>query len=292
MPIWRDLFELYLAPASAALLPWPLSIRWLRWLARREWLYAAEVAAAKRARQEVLGVESPAAWCEEFRLVRLVDHADLYLSLTRSDDWMKRHLRVSGAWPLQGPFIAFTFHWGTGFWSLRHLRRAGFRPAMLSTPLGPPPALSDWRARYGFRRNREVARASGEGVIYLGGAKDKLRAHLAAGGVVVGLLDVPPGQTPESVAVDIFGRPSALPRGMLDLAVELRLPLVPFFLSLDALTGERRLRICPPLAGATAEELAPAAAQLLNDAVAACPPAWHRWADASLFFSAAAAQKR
>ncbi len=291
MPIWRDLLDLYLAPASAGLLPWPRAFRWLRWLASRELLYTQDVAAAKRERETVLRSETPAQWRDSFRLVKLVDHADLYLSLTRSDSWMKRYLRVSGAWPKQGPFIAFTFHWGTGFWSLRHLRATGLRPAMLSTPLGPAPPLGDWRGRYGFWRNREVARATGEAIIYLGGAKDKIRRHLASGGVVVGLMDVPSCQTPESIAVEILGRPSALPRGLLDLASELSVPLVPFLLSLDIATGQRHLRICSPLAGASTEDLARDAAALMSETLGADPPAWHRWADASLFFSAAKQQR-
>jgi hypothetical protein len=292
MPILRDALELYLEPASAALLPWPWAFRWLRLLARHARPYAEQTEAAEQCARSHGEAGTGPEWRWRHRLVRLVDHADLYLSLTRRDTWLDRNIEVSGAWPSRGPFLAVTFHWGTGFWSLRHLRRSGFRPAMLSTPVTLTPAALDLRARYARLRNREVARASGEPVIYLGGAKSRIRAHLAQGGVLVGLLDVPASQTPQVLPVRMLGRDSAFPRGIFDLAQESQLPIVPFLFGLDPVSGRRQLQIHGPLSGSGPQAWAEAAADAFTRALENDSPAWHRWPDAPLFFPAGAAQKR
>ena len=36
----------------------------------------------------------------------------------------QRFVDVEGEWPVSGPFIAMTFHWGAGLWALAHLRAA------------------------------------------------------------------------------------------------------------------------------------------------------------------------
>ena len=51
-------------------------------------------------------------WKKRYRLIRLVDHCDLFLVRTRTRRWFRKHVDVDGAWPASGPFIAMTFHWG------------------------------------------------------------------------------------------------------------------------------------------------------------------------------------
>ncbi len=280
----QDLLELFVAPGSAALLPWRLAAAWLRRLAACEALYREETLAARAQAARAPGSAVDQSWVRRFRFVKLVDHADLYFSLTRGDAWLDTCVEVRGRWPARGPFIAFTFHWGTGFWSLRHLRRAGHRPAMLSTPIGASPLPDDWRGRYAHLRNRAVERACGEPVIYLGGAKARIREHLTGGGVLVGLLDVPRCQTPESLPVTVRGRETSLPRGLFALAMELGLPMVPFVFRLNAETGQRQLDIKTALAAGSEEALAQQAASLFEGLLAEDSAAWHRWPDADLFF--------
>lgn len=283
---WRNFAELYFLPASAALLPWGFAFRWLRFWAGFRWPFALETQAAIREASNIGMDRADEQWIQKYKLVKFVDHADLYFSLTRTDRWLTKWVTVSGEWPRQGPFIAFTYHWGTGLWVLRHLRRAGLQAAMLSTPLDNAAPILDLRARYGQLRNWEVQRATAEAVIYLGGARDKIRDHLRSGGAIVALVDVPRNQTPESLEVTVLGRETSLPRGLFALSSEESIPMIPFVFVLDCETGSRRLEILPALAGADEKTLANEAARIFGNLLERDSAAWHRWPDASYFFPA------
>ena len=89
----RDFLEVVALPALAMVLPWSLCYRVLRRLARWSWLYRAETDRAfaqAKALGWVHGDES--TWRQLKRLTSLVDHADHYLTRTRSDTWMQKHL--------------------------------------------------------------------------------------------------------------------------------------------------------------------------------------------------------
>jgi hypothetical protein len=105
----------------------------LRRLARWSWLYRAETERAfaqAKALGWVHGDES--TWRQLKRLTSLVDHADHYLTRTRSDTWMQKHLTVSGEWPApDAPGLLLTFHWGAGMWAQRHAGTAGVKASMM-----------------------------------------------------------------------------------------------------------------------------------------------------------------
>ncbi|MGB7421842.1 MAG: hypothetical protein WA917_08205, partial [Comamonas sp.] len=160
---WRDALELVLLPGLAALLPWRWGFRVLRRLARRDALYHdASHAALAQARALGWAVDE-ADWLLKRRLVTLVDHADFFLSRTRGDGWMRRHLRVQGDWPAtDAAGIVCTFHWGAGMWGLRHARAHGLRLHPLVAPLEG----AQFKGRtvlHGYARARtaEVGRALG-----------------------------------------------------------------------------------------------------------------------------------
>ena len=201
-----------LLPAIASALPWPVAFALFKHLVRRP-LYAAQTEAALHGAQRLQTIVEPAQWRERHRLTRLCDHADLYLSLTRSDAWMRRHLRVRGSWPAEHtPFLALTFHWGAGMWSLRHMRAQGIRSAFLSARFDRSSFAGNHVAyRYALLRSREVERASGAKVIFTGGAADGIRAAWQEGLSVVALYDVPPQQTKGSLPGRVLDRTALLP---------------------------------------------------------------------------------
>jgi hypothetical protein len=204
---------------------------------------------------------------------------------------MERNLHVEGSWPTVTPFMAVTLHWGNGLWSLRHLCRHGYHAALVSAPIGESgDGARNLRSRYSLLRNQEVARASGRPVIYTGRSLANIRAHLAANGVLVALLDVPRDQTPESIPASLIGRDSTLPRGLFRLAAELRIPMVFFRLGTDIANGERRLVIYPEVSSRSEFELARAYSEFFNATLKIDFAAWHRWSDVDRFFPASPGQ--
>ena len=109
----RDLLQLWLLPGLAAVLPWRWCFALYRRLARWPWLYRAEVEAALAGAQlrGWLAPAEAARWATERRLVSLVDHADFFLSRTRGDGWLRRHVEVRGQWPAhlaRGTLVRFS----------------------------------------------------------------------------------------------------------------------------------------------------------------------------------------
>lgn len=281
----RDALQLFALPLLSACLPWRLGFRLLRAAARATWIFRQETAQALAGARSVQVIEDSAAWAQHHRLIRLVDHADLYLSLLRSDRWIDRHLLVTGQWPADGPFLAAFLHWGAGMWALRHLRHSGQSAAFLSVRFDRA-MFRDWPLRYAYARLRAwaTARAAGGGVIYTGGARDAMRDHFAAGGKVIAAADVPPVGGREGLPVRLFGRPAHLTAGIFEMAAQLQLPVVLFTMTVDATSGMRLLNIHSPVRGKTAAELATYFAERLDDAVKDASPAWHFWGHAQQFF--------
>src|SRR5207249_8292228 len=82
-------------------------------------------------------IAEPTTWAAAYRLIQLIDRADMWLSRFRSDRWIDHHLEVEGdAWP-DRPFVGITFHYGAGLWSIRHLCPNGRRASFLSLRFEP-----------------------------------------------------------------------------------------------------------------------------------------------------------
>ena len=280
----RDAAQLFLLPLLAALLPWRLGFGLLQRAAKWPWVLASEVDQAFKGAATVSPIADRAAWQWEHRLVRMADHADLYLSLLRGDGWLRRHVHVQGSWPESGPFLAAFLHSGAGLWGLRHLRGAGHRAAFVSirfdrSMYGNQP-LRYW---YACLRARATARAAGRPLIFTGNARQEMLDRLAHGENIVAALDVPPAGR-SGVATRLFGRPAHLVRGVFDIAVESQVPIVLFTMRVHADTGERTLCIHPPIRGISAEALAAHFAPLLEREATENAPAWHFWGLVQAFF--------
>lgn len=285
----RDALQLFAMPLLSACLPWRVGFGLLRAFAEAKWIFRQETAQALAGVRTVQPIEDPSAWQSHHRLIRLVDHADLYLSLSRGDRWLDEHIQVTGQWPEKGPFLAAFLHWGAGMWALRHLRRSGRRAAFLSIRFDRA-MFRGWPLRYAYARLRAwtTARAAGGGLIFTGGARDAMRDHFAAGGNIVAAIDVPPVGDRDALPVKLFGRPAALTAGIFEVAAQLKVPIVLFTVALNPVDGTRRLDIHPPVVGHNALELAVLFAQRLESALQAASPAWHFWAHVQQFFSSEA----
>lgn len=244
----RSLIEHWWLPAIAVLLPWPWVFRLFRRFARYPGLYEEEWRPALAQARQYVGIADEADWCWRYRLTRLVDHADFWLSRTRSARWLRRHVDGAVAFPgSDGAAVGMFFHWCAGLWAVRALHAQGARAAVLA---GRFSTSSMGGARLGFLyghiRLKELARAGGRPLIYAPGTVKRALADLVAGHWVIGTPDVPPTETALAVPVRLFGRPAWFAEGLLLIARRAQAPVVIFTLALDLDSGRRELRVSGP----------------------------------------------
>lgn len=268
-------------------MPWPLAWRMLKWLANGDRFFSMETARAQAVAVREGFATDADAWAVRHRLTRIVDQIDPALSWLRGDRWMDRNLVVEGDVIPAGPCIFAGFHYGAGFWSLRHLKRLGHRVSFISAPVdadqcpGQPLRLAFMRWRM-----KRVEAAGGAPVIYVGGSRDRIRAALREGISVLGMVDVPQPSS-SRVAVEFLGGKAWFPDGLLRLAVDDNIPLFAYISGLDPQTGTRRLRLTRlPV---KREQALRALAAMLESAVRNEPADWHLWADWPLFVQSGSA---
>lgn len=270
----RQFGECVLLPALALALPWSLAWRAMRALATRERLFGRETREAQVQCGARGFVRDRRSWRQRHRLTRMVDHVDPAISAMRSDRWLARHLSVSGDPIPAGPCLFIGFHYGTAFWSLRHLRRLRHRVAFVSAPIGAHARSEPLRFAYTRWRQKQVAIAGGAPVIYVGGSGERIRAALCSGVSVLALIDVPEPTTP-TVAVRVLDHEMQLPDGIVRIGAAAGVPLIGFIGTLDAQSGARRLRFTrlPSEPAAALRALA----AMLDAAIRDDPAAWHFW---------------
>lgn len=283
----RDLLELVLIPGVAAVLPWRLCFRLFRFLCRADFLYREschEALAQASARGWVRG--SPATWRQRFRLVTLVDHADYYLSLFRSDRWMARHLIVRGAWPdASRPAILCTFHWGAGMWALRHVAAHGLHVHLLIAAHSRAPferrAVRRWYYR---RRISALPHALGRQPIEATRSPRPVLKALRVGEQVAAVIDVPADQVTASQPIDFLGLRARVPRGLLRVACDLGVPVTVYLLGVRLSDGKRTLQIHDLGSRSELEPLIRDVFSHLESAIHEESAAWHFWSIAPRFF--------
>ena len=282
----RDLIELVLIPSMAALLPWPICFRLFRLIAKSHWLYRqASQASLEQAKAKGLAVDER-AWLWERRLVTLVDHADLYLSLTRSDRWMQKHLTVHGKWPAPGqPSLLCTFHWGAGMWALRHAAAAGLTPNALVASLDPAYFVNRRLLyRYAIARTKEVADVLQRATIDVNKNLKRVLTALKQGEPILAAIDAPADQAQASQHVTLLGMEARMPTALLRLALDKRTPVLVYTTALDLKTGQRILQIHTPEEEENLDALTARVFSKLDEAMHLDPGAWHFWSEAPRIF--------
>lgn len=283
----RDLLELVLVPGLAALLPWSVCFRLFRWGCRFDVLYRQEcqdALAHARARGCVPG--DAARWLQTCRLVTLIDNADFYLSRTRSDRWMARHLQVTGEWPAPGrASLLCTFHWGAGLWALRHIGSHGLTAhAIVAQHVRANFKGRTVRYLYYGARNRENERALGTPGIEVSASPRPVMQALRANQQVIAAVDVPADQVAASEPISILGHHARVPRGLFRIAAESQVPMFVFLTGIRMADGKRTLQIHRLKNNGDMPLLLVEAFALLEGAIIANPAAWHFWKIAPRFF--------
>ena len=285
----HDLLELVIVPAIAILLPWPLCFRLFKFLCRYDFLYRHDCNEALRhatARGWVRG--DPKVWLQTCRLVTLIDHADFYMSRTRRDRWMRRHLEVSGQWPAPGePSVLCTFHWGAGLWALRHIGSCG----LTAQAIVAPHTRASFAGRtvqylYYGARNRENEAVLGTRSIAVSPSPRSILLALREKRQVIAAVDVPSDQVAASEPVAILGMQARVPRGLFRIAAESKVPMVVFLTGVRIADGKRTLNIQHLESGGDMRQQMRDAFAVLESAISAEPAAWHFWKIAPRFFCA------
>jgi hypothetical protein len=285
----HDLWILYLAPGLPSWLPWPWAYACYRGLARLKKMYPEPVAAAAAIAPRYLPIDDIEALQRDVRTVWLLDAVDLQLSRRRPVDWFPEHVEVQGTWP-SGAFVATSFHYSTGLWVFRDLRRHGRDVVLISARFDPANfEQHPIRYRYGAARFAEVERISGRPVAFRPGIHQKILDALRSGVPVISVMDMPPRMVPRGQRpVRLLDCPASLPDGSLALAAEAGVPIVPYWVEIDLARGRRKLVIGEPVAPAPADAVLAGLAASLDRLIRAEPAAWLFWNEWPTWLSDAA----
>lgn len=282
-----DLVELVLLPGTVAILPWTWCFAFFKRAARWRWLYrSASEEALNQARLRGWSGANEAHWLWVRKMITLVDHADHYLGLWRSDVWMRRYVHVEGVWPQSGKAVLLvTLHWGAGYWGLRHAAANGLHPhalvASLESDVYQTRTVLAWYAR---SRNANVARTLGATTIDIAQQLKQVIRALRDGDALLGVIDVPADGAKASLDIELLGMQASVPRALLRLAVDQKIPVVLYTTGLNTSNGQRLLKITPLGVHTNVEELASLVFSELERLIAMDAPAWHFWGIAERFF--------
>lgn len=274
-----DALMLFVVPCCVALLPWRLGFALLKRLARCERLYRLSVDPAWAAAREYCPGCDEREWKYRFRLLRLVDHTDVYLALLRGRRWRHRHVVEVGNWPEPGPCVFLTYHWGAGNFIWPRLRERGFvAHFVMQRPQGRSHGLTRLSHRFThWRVGRAMRKAGSAGALYTGGSGGEIVAALKSGRSVVGMLDLPARPEQQSTVVPLLGDKIRIPVGLARLAHDIKANIAIFSFGLDFESGQRHLRIEPTPAGMPLDVVMLRYAAGLDARLRAMPEAWHMW---------------
>jgi hypothetical protein len=281
-----DAFTLFLLPVSVVLLPWSLGFRVLKCFARCERLYHEAVEPAWIAARVHCPGSDEKMWKYRFRLLRLVDQADSYLTLLRGGRWWQRRIDEHGEWPTAvGARVFLTYHWGAGHWIWQRLHAQGFDAWFLARRVhGRALGMSRLSHTYGRFRAWAICRIGSRGPLFVGGSRDLLRQALDAGDSLVGMLDLPAGAQQNAIETTLLDGHVRFPLGLASLAVESGVPVTLFSAGLDLANGRRQLWMETLPAGMNVDEIMRRYVAHLDERLRAMPEFWQIWREASLMF--------
>ena len=286
-PAWERLRDHVLLPIAFALSPMMLRRRLAAWIRGNPNVFRHESAALLANIHSLLPDADAQAAAADLRFTRVADYADLWVSLTRSNAWMAKHVKADAPDALATPALFVTFHYGGGWWLTRYLRARG-RPISIVMRRGLDAQTWSERVvlRFGMLRMKAIERVCGAPLIYTdwGGAARAVMKAWSKRASVLGLIDLPPPVVDRTAEVTFFGRTARFPPSLLELASRKDMPVYGFIGQCDALTMQPTLRVVP-LSDATAPLRLQHAVALLEEAIRDRPGAWHAWGDISLYFA-------
>ena len=181
--------------------------------------------------------------------------------------------------------ILICYHFGGGFWILPFLRGRGVRVQFFSTDIKKEDYPSK-RAFYFFHKlsNWVIGRMFERRVSYKKEGKKNLLKALREGVWVTTAFDVPPYLVKENVEVQFLSMKTRFPKGLISIAKELNIPVLPFFSFLENGTG-RKICFEKPIYVKDEEECVKECVRLIDQRIRERPDHWHMWPVADQFLS-------
>jgi phosphatidylinositol dimannoside acyltransferase len=282
-----DALGMYLLPGFVAVLPWRLGFGLLKRCARNERLYQEAADPAWVAAREHCPDSDEKTFKYRFRLLRLVDHTDVYLTLLRGKRWRQRNITALGDWPQAGACVFLTYHWGAGNWVWPLLRERGFAAYFLAQrPQGRSLGLTRLSHWFGSLRGWALRRIGSRGALFTGDSAETVIAALRRGESVVGMLDLPARAQQSAAQFSLLDGEVRFPLGLARLGTELPVAIALFSFGLDFSTGRRELRIEKLDANLSPQEVLRRYVAHLDGRLRAAPEAWQIWREASAMFVA------
>lgn len=253
--------------------------------ARMEWVASA---VAREAERYLGDAERARAAGAGFAAAIACDDLDALTALLWPRALRLRSTRLEGTehLPASGPLVLVSFHVSGGFRVFDALIARGFRTTFLLAEDRPLARrylrwIERVRHLYFHRWLEPPYIATGRG------ARERIAAHLAGGGAVVGLLDVPPDELDlrDHAPGELFGRPLRLPVGLLRLALAAGAPVVPFDARVE--DGRRVIRFHRPASGAEPLALLASVLETFERVIREHPEIWQGWLDLDRLFGAA-----
>jgi phosphatidylinositol dimannoside acyltransferase len=285
--MWERLRDQVLLPFTFAVSPMFVRRRLVAWIRGNRTVFRVESAALVANIQTLLPEADTEAAAADLRFTRMTDFADLWVSLTRSDAWMQKHVQVTAPDAITTPALFVTFHYGGGWWLTRYLRARG---APISIVMQRGPDAQSWSERvvlsFGTLRMKAIERVCAAPLIYTdwGGAARAVMKAWKQRVSVLGLIDLPPPLVDRTASVTFFGRPALFPPSLLELASRKSIPVYAFIGQWDADTLQPSLMLLP-LQLESAQVTLQQAVTVLEQAIRLRPGAWHAWGDAPLYFA-------
>ena len=223
----------------------------------------------------------------DLRLTRVIDFADPWLSLLRSDAWFRQHVKVTAPTRVPGQGALFViFHFGGGWWMSRYFRLIGERISIIMFRGFAGSSASDRLAQaFGMMRMKWIERICRSPLIVTndGGVKQKMCEVWQRGDHVYIASDIPPVLVRGTVGVPFFGGTGYFPLRPFVLAADQKVPVYMLVGVWDAKTLQPTLSICE-LTGATPRERLETLVANYEALMRARPGAWHLWGEWPLFF--------
>ncbi len=283
---WERLRDHVLLPMVFTLLPMFLRRKLVAWIRSNPNVFRHESAALVANIHTLMPDADAQAAAADLRFTRVADYADLWVSLTRSDAWMVKHVKVDAPALLTTPALFITFHYGGGWWVTRYLRAQRER---ISIVMQRGPNAQNWSERillwFGTLRMKSIERVGGAPLIYTdwGGAARAVMKTWKHDTNVLGLIDLPPSLVDRSAEVLFFGRTARFPPSLLELASRKDMPVYGFIGQWDAVDLQPKLTVVH-LSPADVPLRLQQAVSMLEAAIRERPGAWHAWGDVALYF--------
>jgi drug/metabolite transporter (DMT)-like permease len=285
--LYERIRDTLLLPVLLAISPMMMRKRLANYIRNHQGIFRLELSSARAGYNKAQLPQNVDEVIAELRLIRVIDFADMWLSLLRSDRWVRRFVKVNDAERVRGEAaLILIFHFGGGWWMSRYFRLLGERISIVMFRGAPGPSWAErYMHRFGILRLQWIEKICRSPLIVTddGGAGRKVADTWKSGAHVYIASDMPPVLVRDSIAVPFFEREGYFPVKPLELAAKHGVPVYAMISAWDreTLTPTIEFR---RLQGDTPEARLAHMVSLHETIIRARPGAWHLWGEWPLFF--------